>query len=201
MLKYAWGVAWRRLVTVIVTLSVGFIANMFPTSSTAKCAVRQMLARIIKEIGNLHCEVRKFSGQRSKDLLVRIVAESDHILGSFRKLILRTPRITMLITSLRFEPPLQGKWPKENYQELVVLLTEMLQLYKMLYSLFDQIEHPTAWVSQMTPLFGWKNMDLSAGFLCNHILVILCFVQRACITKNYTCPNYCRPFEILGRRH
>jgi len=60
----------------------------------------------------------------------------------------------------RFEPPLQGPWPRALYTDLVALQVELIDLYGSFHSLLQQLE--PAWVEVMLTRTGWLDVHFVA---------------------------------------
>jgi len=54
---WGWAVAWRRFVTVVIGVTIAFIAGYAPPSYTNKKALRLTHARTLRETGRLLCDV------------------------------------------------------------------------------------------------------------------------------------------------
>jgi hypothetical protein len=157
-------VAWARFVTVIVGISMAFIASVFPRPSTGKSAVRKILGRILRATGNLHCDINKFGYERVQDPNVRIKQRGDVVASRFRAVLAKLANVQRLMVMLKYEPALTGVWPKMKYQRLLKLERELVYLYYGLYYAFDDLQNPSVWAPIMISRYGWSSEGLSADF-------------------------------------
>lgn len=157
-------VAWMRLVAVIAGLFVGLFPAILPRPKTGKAAIRKLIGRSVVEFGNLHCDVGKFAIQRGQNPQLRIKNRNDLLENRMRLVLGRLASTGPLLSALKYEPPLTGIWPRSKYVRLLDLQTEIVVLYYLLYHVFDQLDDPGTWVTEMCERFGWTNSRLSADF-------------------------------------
>lgn len=163
---YGWEPTWKRFVTVVVGLAVGCIASIFPKPFTVKKRIRTNLGEVLNLIGKLHCDVGNFALKRSKDGNVRILINTtqDPIIGTFKSingLLLDTRRKCQTV---QFEPPLQGRWPREKYLKLLKYTTDLLLLYQYLYAMFNHVQDVSL-IKEMLISCGYTNNTLSSDFM------------------------------------
>jgi hypothetical protein len=156
--------AWVRMVTVVVGISMGFLASVFPRPSTGKSAVRKILARTLRATGNIHCDITKFGHHRVLDPKVRMQPRGDAVVMRFRAVNEKLASVHKLLVMLKYEPSVPGAWPKMKYMRLIRLERELLQLYYGLYYAFDDLWDPKYWVPIMISRYGWSSEGLSADF-------------------------------------
>lgn len=157
-------VAWVRFVTVIIGLTLGFIASVFPKPQTGKRAIRMILSRTLRLIGNLHCDVGKFALQRMDDPSVQMLQRDDVLLHRIRAVLDKLVSIQPMLKSLRFEPDMTGPWPKQKYLRLIRLESDLTRMYLALYVIFNKVQDPQLWVDTMLTKFGWQSDELLAEF-------------------------------------
>lgn len=159
---YGFHVAWLRFVSVIIGLCVGFLASIFPKPSTSKVAIRSILAKALGESANLHCAVSNFALSRIENSQVHLLDRHDLTVEKFRSVLIVLAGISHLITPIQFEIPLTGIWPEKLYKRLQNAVTDIVQLYYILLSIFDRVEDPATWIPHMLRRIGWTDTELCA---------------------------------------
>lgn len=159
---YGFHVAWLRFVSVIIGLSIGFLASIFPKPSTSKVAIRNILAKVISESANLHCIVSNFALERVENPLVHSMKRHDVVVEKFRSVLIILAGISHLMTPIQFEIPMTGVWPEKLYKRLQNAVTDIIQLYFILLAIFDKVEDPATWIPHMLKRIGWTDSELCA---------------------------------------
>jgi Aromatic acid exporter family member 2/Putative ER transporter, 6TM, N-terminal/Fusaric acid resistance protein-like len=157
-------VAWVRFVTVVVGTTIAFICSIIPQPRTARAAVRKILSRVLEESGNVHGAVTQFAIERSQNPSVRIAPRYDVITLNLRTLFRKLAYNLFLFPTMSWEPSLKGVWPKQKYEKLQRLTTEIVQLYFSLYHLIDQFNDPTTHVPLLLARCGFTNPQLQADY-------------------------------------
>ncbi|CAN6603030.1 hypothetical protein TRVA0_002S02058 [Trichomonascus vanleenenianus] len=158
--------AWLRFVTVIIGLAVGVIASIFPRPYTSKKQARVWLAELLKATGRLHCDIGSFAIARARDPRVKILVDgNDPVLATLNKLQGLMGATRMRLRAVKFEPPLQGTFPRRKYFRLLRLQGEILLMYRFLYSMFNLLEDPTNVVPDLVERLGWTNNSLVSELL------------------------------------
>lgn len=159
---YGFRVAWLRFVSVIIGLTVGFLASIFPKPSSSKVAIRQILAKVLSESANLHCTTSNFAIKRLENPLAHLQDRHDQVVEKFRSVLIILAGISHLMTPIQFEVPLTGVWPDKLYKRLQNAVTDIIQLYFILLSIFDKVEDPATWIPHMLRRIGWTDSELCA---------------------------------------
>jgi hypothetical protein len=157
-------VAWTRFVTVLAGLVAGFIATLLPKPKTGKKMVRLMLGRTLQELGNLTCDVAKFSLQRMENPSLHITLRNDTITKRLRAVLMKIATADRLITTLKYEPSLTGPWPMEKYRLLARYERDLFTLHGLLYQVLNQIDDPEEWMPRLFGMYGWSKVELSADY-------------------------------------
>lgn len=160
-----WRVALTRFVSVVIGLSVAFLASTFPKAKSSKAAVRKALANALEQSCGLHCQVSSFAIQRLQDPNVHIHARHDKTTDEIRTLLLSLANIRAMMKPIQYEVPFTGRWPQENYERLNLLVNDVIQLYYLMYRMFNQVEDTETWIPHMINRAGWANSELSADML------------------------------------
>jgi hypothetical protein len=190
-------VAWVRMVTVVVGISMGLIASVFPRASTGKSAVRKILGRTLLAAGNLHYDVNKFGHQRAQDPLVRIHPRNDVGVLRFRAVFVKLSGVQKLMMMLKYEPSLTGVWPKRKYQLLLRLQRELVQLYYGLYFAFDALHDPAHWAPIMISRYGWASEGLSADLFAVIHMASGSLLSGRALPRITTAQTTCRFISML----
>lgn len=161
---YGFTAAWKRHVSVTIGIAISFLASCFPRVSTSKVVIRKVLARALEQIGILHCNVSRFGLGRLENHNVHILRRHDVTLEKFRTVLLKLASITRIMGPLQYEIPISGNWPISKYSRLQASVTDVVQLYVMLQSLFDQLEEPEFWVPIIMGRMGWTSASMNANF-------------------------------------
>lgn len=161
-LSIGFEIAWIRFVTVVVGVTIGFLATIFPHASTTRKAIRMQIAKCLRLLGELHSDLVNFGLQRQDDPAIHQGLSQDVIIqriGDIRKCIIF---ININMDSVKFEPALTGKWPEHHYQLLVKLLKEQMWLYSLFYSILNYFEKPDQ-IIELFHFMGLMDHDLLAG--------------------------------------
>lgn len=159
---YGFTAAWRRHVAVTVGIAIGFFASL-PRFSTSKVIIRKILAQALTQTGNLHCDVSKFALARIENPSIHNLPRHDVILEKFRVVLLKLASITTLMGPIKYEIPISGIWPMSKYARLQTLITDIVQLYLVLQSTFNQLEDPEIWVPIIMGRMGWSDAMMNAN--------------------------------------
>ncbi|EDK35956.2 hypothetical protein PGUG_00054 [Meyerozyma guilliermondii ATCC 6260] len=159
---YGFHVAWLRFISVIIGLCVGFLASIIPKPSTSKVAIRKILAKVLSESANLHCAVSNFALNRVENSQVHLLDRHDLTVEKFRSVLIILAGISHLMTPIQFEVPLTGIWPEKLYKRLQNAVTDIIQLYFILLSIFNRVEDPATWIPHMLRRIGWTDTELCA---------------------------------------
>ncbi|CUM49286.1 uncharacterized protein AC631_04429 [Debaryomyces fabryi] len=161
---YGFTAAWKRHLSVTIAISISFLASCFPRVSTSKVVIRKVLAQAIEQIGVIHCNVSRFGLGRLQNPNIHILRRHDATLEKFRTVLLKLASITRIMGPLQYEIPISGNWPASKYARLQSSVTDVVQLYVMLLSLFDQLEEPEFWVPIIMGRMGWTCASMNANF-------------------------------------
>lgn len=160
---YGFTAAWKRHVSVTVGIAISVLASCFPRVSTSKVVIRKILAQALEQVGLLHCDVSRFALGRLENHNIHILRRHDETLEKFRTALLKLASITRIIGPLQYEIPIAGDWPASKYVRLQTLITDVVQLYVMLQSIFDQIDEPEFWVPIIMGRMGWTSPSMTAN--------------------------------------
>ncbi|KAG5640425.1 hypothetical protein DXG03_008703, partial [Asterophora parasitica] len=154
---------WKRALLVIIGFTAGFIVMLFPRPTSSRTLVRQTLAATTGELGHIlaveveallaeeararagHHEKVAFVGEESdqkaslKEQRVRKIAQKVLVLST------RLQELTPSLTTARFEPQFQGKWPHAKYAALYSTQTKLLSALMLFTGAFTQLD--TKWCS------------------------------------------------------
>lgn len=191
-------VAWVRFVTVIVGLTLGFIASVFPRPQTGKHAIRMILSQTLRLIGNLHCDLGKFALKRMDDPSVHMLTRDDVLLHRIRAVLEKLVSIQPMLRSLRFEPDMTGPWPKQKYLRLIRLETDLTRLHLALYVIFNRLQDPQMWVDTMLLKFGWQSEELLAELFSVFHMASGSLALKFALPKVTVAQTTARHMEILN---
>ncbi|RDW25783.1 hypothetical protein B0I73DRAFT_133743 [Yarrowia lipolytica] len=171
-----YAVAWKRFVTVVMGLTVGFVCSCVPRPVTGKRLIRKTLASIIKDTGTLFCRISDFGATRlaNPDIEVNSSSINDPIFGAISNGQSRIAGTRFLASMIQFEPSLQGRWPSKTYREVTNIVSELVELHHHLYVVLQQIGEPRYWLPHLLKLVGWKNQPLMS-----HYFAVLYMAQGA----------------------
>lgn len=152
-LGVGFNVAWRRFVVVLVGATAAFIWSFLPKPTTGRQVIRRRLAGGAFEIGNIYVRVSNFARDPR-----RTRTEEEGI----RQMVVRA-NAKLLIINLRmrfatFEPPIQGPWPGDKYERILILQREILDLLVAFVNNLTYMDH--AWVEPLLRRTGWHDREL-----------------------------------------
>ncbi|KAK6453881.1 uncharacterized protein RJT20DRAFT_64115 [Scheffersomyces xylosifermentans] len=160
-------VAYLRFLSVVIGLSIGFLACLLPRPVTSKTMLRSVISTILSEVGNIHCNVARFAAKRIEDPSVHILLRHDLILEKFRHSLMKLAKVSGLFVALQHEIPITGFWPEAKYRRLQRLIADVIQLYFLLFQIFNQVEDPVTWVPRILKRIGWADAALNASVFSN----------------------------------
>lgn len=163
-----WGPFVVRLICVIVGLILAALLSLIPTPLLSKKMLRNILSKTVDDFGNLQCLVAKFAESRVHDPSIRINKRHDFVTQKLRLVMLRLLRSQQLTIGLQHELPLVGYWPEMKYKRLTKLVTEVVQLYNLIYQLFGEIDDPESLIPTSFKRLGWDLTD----FLADLFLIV-----------------------------
>ncbi|GAA5852458.1 hypothetical protein JCM9279_003454 [Rhodotorula babjevae] len=118
---YGWDVAWKRLVCVMIGISIAFVWALVPPSTRQKVTIRLAYAKVIGRMGDVLCQVLSYAN--CKDGPTRT---PKNIVKNLAALRMRVNRTVQARAMARYELSLQGDWPSDLYASLQALQMEML---------------------------------------------------------------------------
>lgn len=168
--KYAlgWKVAMLRLVSVVIGLAIAAGLSLVPRPQLSKTLLRRLLLTSVNDCGNLHCLVAKFAQVRARNPEVKIKFRNDYVTEQFRELFFRMETMLSLTLDLRHELPIAGYWPETKYDRLRKVLNDVVQLYYLIYQMFDNVHDPEKFMPTCFDRTGWNLTD----FLADMFLVV-----------------------------
>ncbi|CAN6612392.1 hypothetical protein TRVA0_005S00980 [Trichomonascus vanleenenianus] len=177
---YGWHPTWLKFVSVITGLTLGMMASIFPKPYTSKKEVRRSLARLLKESGRVMCDVATFAIERSRDASTKIRADGhDKILNHLTEQQATLAYARTRLKAVKYEPPLQGTFPRQKYARLLKIQSEILLGLRYLYHMLNQIEDPQKVMPVLVRRFGWTNNSL-----CSDLLAVIHMSSSSLFTKS-----------------
>lgn len=158
-------VAIVRCISVFIGLSVAFLASTFPVANSSKVAVRKIMARSLESSSELFCRVSNFAIERYHNPKVHIKARHDEMSDFTRDMLMLLARAKMMMGPIRYEVAITGAWPQEKYSRLHSLVTDIIQLYFLLYRTINQVEDTEKFLPSIISRAGWTDSDLVADIL------------------------------------
>jgi Aromatic acid exporter family member 2 len=122
--------------------------------------IRATNSRTVCELGQLHSDLLKYAIGRSLSPCDTLGKPNEGI--SQRQVAIQA-KLNAMKTQIefqRFEPPLQGPWPKELYTELAGLQVELIELYGSFHSLLQKLD--PAWIEALLTRAGWLDQHFVA---------------------------------------
>ena len=163
------GAGWRpavtRFVSVIVGLTVALLASCLPKPRSSKVAVRRILANILESSNEMFCLISEFALQRIDNLDIHIKRRHDKAGDQMRGMLLSLAQAKAMMGFIKYETAFTGNWPTETYSILQTLVTDLIQLYYLIYLLINQVQDTEEWLPVMLDRVGWTNSDLVAEVL------------------------------------
>jgi hypothetical protein len=166
ILGYGWDVAWRRFITVVAGITCGLIGSLLPKPVSGRSMIRATCSRTITEMGQLHSELQDYASRRLHSAPGTHGNPDDAIPLRQVAIQAKLNATKLQIAIQKFEPPLQGPWPRALYSDLVALQVELIDLYGSFHSLLQQLE--PEWIEAMLTRSGW----LDVHFVADHFAVI-----------------------------
>lgn len=157
--------AYLRFISVIIGLCIGFLASVIPRPKSSKVAIRKILSNIIDEIGDIHCSVSSFALRRIDNPTFHITMRHDPIIEKLRALLLKLASTAALTIPIDHEISVTGNWPTEKYKNLQSNVTDIIQLYTILFLMLDKIEDTKGWIGHIINRSGWVDVDMNADLL------------------------------------
>lgn len=153
-----WNVAWRRFVVVCIGISIAFIWTFVPRPVTGRQVIRRKLAAGAFDIGNIFVAVSNFARNPS-----RMKSQEEDI----RQMVIRA-NSKLLVLNLRlqfarYEPPIQGAWPKDKYQQILSIQRELLDLLVAFAN--NLVCMNPEWTEPLLRRTGWHDRDLMSDCL------------------------------------
>lgn len=162
---YGLRVAIVRYISVVIGLAVAFLASTFPVARSSKVAVRRIMANALENSSELFCRVTTFALDRQQDPNVHIKARHDTFGDFTRRLLSSLATAKSMMGPIQYEVAITGAWPEEKYMRLHSLITDIIQLYYLLYRTINQIEDTQQWIPLIVSRAGWADSDLVADIL------------------------------------
>ncbi|KDN53019.1 hypothetical protein K437DRAFT_219732 [Tilletiaria anomala UBC 951] len=134
---YGIAVMWRRLVGVIIGVTIAAIVSLLPPTSTLRQHQRMSHARTIAEIANLHCQAISYAAWQEEGKPTGMTKALIALRGKLRRLNVASANIT-------YEWSLRGTWPKQRYQALFEVQMEISKLLSHLVSVLKKLPEPWA---------------------------------------------------------
>ncbi|KAI5478848.1 hypothetical protein MNV49_004580 [Pseudohyphozyma bogoriensis] len=120
---YGFDVAWRRMVCVMIGITVAYIGALLPPKATQKETIRKTYGRVIAEMGGILCQVVSFANCKEDG-----AKAPKQIIKNIAALRLKVSKTTAAKGMVRFEMSLRGQWPEQYYASLQSLQMEILDL-------------------------------------------------------------------------
>ena len=128
--------------------------------------IRATCSRTITELGQLHSDISEYATTRM-DAIPGTPGKPEDAIPQRQVAIQAKLNATKTqIAVQKFEPPLQGPWPRALYSELVALQVDLIDLYGSFHSLLQQLE--PAWIEALLTRNGW----LDVHFVADHFAVL-----------------------------
>jgi hypothetical protein len=160
MLGAGWDVAWRRFISVTIGITCGLIGSLVPKPISGRTMIRATCSRTITEIGQLHSELQEYATRRL-DAAPGTEGKPDEAIRLRQVAIQAKLNATKAQIALqKFEPPLQGPWPRDLYTDLVSLQVELIDLYGSFHTLLQQLG--PEWIDALLTRSGWLDVHFVA---------------------------------------
>ncbi|KAI7885827.1 hypothetical protein K492DRAFT_2038 [Lichtheimia hyalospora FSU 10163] len=133
-------IAGKRVLLVIIGLAAASIITMFPTPMTARVELRKRLAQTLRNIGGM------YSILASQILIpeTATMASTEEQAKGFRRLALELQRQIAdersFLQLSTYEPPLRGRFPKENYISVLQHVSTMADLVYLMGTATNEMQ-------------------------------------------------------------
>ncbi|BFZ62657.1 hypothetical protein YB2330_003760 [Saitoella coloradoensis] len=159
-----WEVAWRRFLCVVIGITAAFIWSFVPTPKTGRFQLRLTFARTITEIGAMHCQLSNYARKKHPDNV-----PDAELLKMALAVMAKLAQANLRLGFAKFEPPIQGRWPAEKYQQLLSVQMELVQLMTSLMNVFMQLDQK--WTRALLIRTGWLDPHFVADQLATIYMV------------------------------
>jgi len=106
---WGWPIAWRRLVCVLIGISIAFVWTYVPPVTTQKISIRRTYSRVIDRLGACFAQIVSFANvKKGPSKPPKAIIKN---IGTLRT---RLAKTTQAATMTRYELSLQGPWPAEH---------------------------------------------------------------------------------------
>jgi hypothetical protein len=122
--------------------------------------IRATNSRTIYEIGQLRSDLQAYALGRSNSPSGTQGKPNERISQLQVAIQAKLNATKMQIEFQRFEPPLQGPWPRDLYTDLVRVQMELIELYGSFHSLLQKLD--PAWIEALLTRAGWLDQHFVA---------------------------------------
>lgn len=157
-LGIGWDIAWRRFVVVCVGISAAFIWSFFPRPVTGRQVIRRKLAVGAFNIGNIFVAVSNLA--RNPD---RKKAHEEEIRQMVVRAYAKLLALNVRLQFAKYEPPIQGPWPKDKYQQILNFQRELLDLMNAFVNNLMNMDQE--WIGPLLRRNGWQDRELISDCL------------------------------------
>ncbi|KIM39011.1 hypothetical protein M413DRAFT_447369 [Hebeloma cylindrosporum] len=183
-------IGWKRGLLVVIGFAAAFVVMLFPHPRSSRVLVRKTLAAIVGETGNIFAgEVEAFLAEealsrRGDDTKVEFTGDKEdagagkvslkerRVRKIAKRVIAVSTRLMYIhpsLTTAKFEPQFSGTWPRDKYEELLMLQIRMLGSLALLSVSFVKLD--SKWCSDLVQRAPYLNPNfLSDVFTTLHIL-------------------------------
>lgn len=162
---YGFRPAYTRFISVVIGLAIGFFASIIPKPKSSKVAIRKIIANVIDEMGEIHCDVTSFALRRIDNPSVHITSRHDPSIERLRSILIKLANTSILSIAVDHEITLTGKWPAAKYANLQILVTDIVHLYTCLIMILNEIENTDKWINHIINRAGWSDINMNADLL------------------------------------
>lgn len=143
-----------------VGITCGLIGSLLPKPLSGRTMIRATCSRTVTELGQLHGDLQEYATNRFH-APSGTHGHPDNAIAQRQVAIQAKLNATKAqIAVQKFEPPLQGPWPRALYTDLVEVQVELIDLYGSFHSLLQQLDPP--WVEALLTRAGWLDVHFVA---------------------------------------
>ncbi|KAK4050247.1 hypothetical protein OIV83_003568 [Microbotryomycetes sp. JL201] len=156
---YGWDVAWRRMVCVLIGISIAFVGAYLPPKVTQKGTIRKTYAKVALQLGGVVCQVLSFALCKEN----RVTRPPKSVVKRITALRVKIGKTTARKQMVRFERSLRGPWPAEHYAAIQTLETEILELLGLFTAVLASLD--AKWTKALLQRTQLANSDF-VGSVC-----------------------------------
>ncbi|KAM0786302.1 hypothetical protein ACM66B_001780 [Microbotryomycetes sp. NB124-2] len=156
---YGWDVAWRRMVCVLIGISIAFVGAYLPPKVTQKGTIRKTYAKVALQLGGVLCQVLSFALCKEN----KVTKPPRSVVKRITALRVKIGKTTARKQMVRFERSLRGPWPAEHYAAIQTLETEILELFGLFTAVVASLD--SKWTKALLQRTQLANSDF-VGSVC-----------------------------------